>query len=532
VSNREFYSDKLQVFPSPRAAGPDEGLEFVHLPETVYGRGESSTNPDEARHVAAAILEHVRAHPDLTIGAVAFSQRQQESILRRLERLRLEHPELIAFDAMHAYEPLFVKNLENVQGDERDVILISIGYGKDDRGLLSHSFGPVNIDGGERRLNVLISRARQRCVVFANFTADDIDLRRSGARGVQVLKTYIGYAQRGFFDDRGPGGGVPASPFEEAVRDALVREGYDVACQVGSAGYFIDLAIVDPEHPGRYVLGIECDGASYHSARSARDRDRLRQEVLESRGWRIHRIWSSDWFARPGKCLKATVDVIEEQLRAEGEAPNPISRPTDAPPVIERDELDASLADLSGDAKEFEPYADTPGLYIWRGKEFHNHSTKTIAEAALKVVTTEGPVHIEEITRALREAAGLKRSGSRVQDAVKRALTGLCRTKRIQRDGKFYDIPERELVPVRSRSALPSTRKRLEYVSDAELCQALVAVASGTFGVQPEELAWHTLRLMGFLRVTEDMKNRTLKVIDKLVESGVLRDDDGELIVP
>jgi hypothetical protein len=200
--------------------------------------------------------------------------------------------------------------------------------------------------------------------------------------------------------------------------------------------------------------------------------------------------------------------------------------------VIERDELDVSFVDPSGDVKEFEPYANTPGLHIWGGKEFHNHSTKTIADAALKVVTTEGPVHIEEITRALREAAGLKRSGSRVQDTVKRALSSLCRTKRIQRDGKFYDIPERELVSVRSRSALPNTRKKLEYVSDAELCQALSAVASGTLGVQPEELAWHTLRLMGFLRVTEDMKNRTLKVIDKLVESGVLRADNGELIVP
>jgi very-short-patch-repair endonuclease len=532
VSNREFYGDRLQVFPSPREAGPDEGLEFVFRPETVYGSGGSSTNPDEALLVAEAILEHARRHPDLTIGAVAFSQKQQESILRRLERLRLEHPELIAFDAMHEHEPLFVKNLENVQGDERDVILISIGYGKNEDGVLRHSFGPVNIDGGERRLNVLISRARQRCVVFANFTADDVDLRRSGARGVQVLKTYLGYAQRKFFDDRGPSGGVPANPFEEAVRDALVREGYDIACQVGSAGYFIDLAVVDPEHPGSYILGIECDGATYHSARSARDRDRLRQEVLESRGWRIHRIWSSDWFARPSKCLQETSEVIKQQLRGADSGPDPEPAAGGGSLNIDRDDSSAVSGDSAADVPEFEPYTETQGLVIPGGKEFHNHSKQTIAEAALQIIRTEGPVHVSEITRALREAAGLKRSGSRVYEAVGRTLSMMCRAEQIQRDGIFYDLPDREQVPVRSRSNLPNARKKLEYVSDAELRQALVTVVSGTFGVEPEQLAWHTLRRMGFHRVTDDMKTRTLKVIDSMMHSGVLKRENGELLVP
>lgn len=531
VSNREFYGDRLQVFPSPREAGPEEGLEFVYRPNTVYGSGESSTNPDEAACVAEAILEHVRRHPELTVGAVAFSQKQQESILRRLERLRLKHAELIEFDAMHEHEPLFVKNLENVQGDERDVILISIGYGKNSDGILQHRFGPVNIDGGERRLNVLISRARQRCVVFANFTADDVDLRRSGARGVQVLKTYLGYAQKKFFDDRGPGGGEPDNPFEEAIRDALVREGYDVNCQVGSAGYFIDLAVVDPEHPGSYVLGIECDGATYHSARSARDRDRLRQEVLESRGWRIHRIWSSDWFSRPGKCLREAVAVIEEQLREGGSGGTSSVSERDKSHGIRRDGTTSILTEPTDDLPEFNPYTETQGIFFWGSTVFHENTTQRLAEEALKVVTTEGPVHVDEITRALREAAGLKRSGSRVQDAVRRGLNALVRAKLVEQDGAFYDLPDHDTVGVRSRSAFPNARKKLEYVSNKELAAAILIIASVSFGAEEEELAWHALRRMGFHRVSEDMKKRVRKLIENLVQGGLLKRENGALVL-
>ena len=213
-------------------------------------------------------------------------------------------PSTEAFFADHPEEPFFVKNLESVQGDERDVILISVGYGKIDGGHMSMNFGPLNQDGGERRLNVLITRARRRLEVHANFVAGDLDLSRTGARGVEALKTFLKYAETGVLDVPRATGQEADSPFEEAVAETLRARDHDIHHQVGSAGFFIDLAVVDPRQPGRYLLGIECDGASYHSARSARDRDRLRQQVLEGLGWTIHRIWSTDWFKYPRRELE------------------------------------------------------------------------------------------------------------------------------------------------------------------------------------------------------------------------------------
>ncbi len=314
VSNREFYDDRLVVFPSPGDGDGSGrfGLSLRHLPDTAYGRGGSRSNAAEARAVAEAVAEHARTSPDLSLGVAAFSQAQQDAIQTQLERMRPEHPELRLLETRHPQEPFFVKNLENVQGDERDVIFISVGYGRDADGYLSHSFGPLNLDGGERRLNVLISRAKHRCVVFCNFVHHDLDLQRSQSRGVRTLKTFLKYAETRELDTPRPVGGDPESPFEEAVLAALLARGHRVDCQVGSAGFRLDFAIADPDRPGRYLLGIECDGAKYHSARSARDRDRLREQVLRARGWRLHRIWGPTWFRDPEGCL----DRIDEAVQS------------------------------------------------------------------------------------------------------------------------------------------------------------------------------------------------------------------------
>ena len=278
VSNHEFYDDRLVVFPSPDAGRLDAGLVFRHDPEAHYER--RGVNTAEAKTLARAVMEHARAAPALTLGVAAFSNAQARRIEDEVDILRRRDPSCEEFFAGHPEEPFFVKNLENVQGDERDVILISIGYGKIDGSYLPMNFGPLNRDGGERRLNVLITRARRRCAVYCNFQGADLDLRRSRARGVEALKTFLEYAEKGIIDIPRATGREADSPFEEAVAARLRKLDLDVDHQVGSAGFFIDLAVRDPLRPGRYVLGIECDGAAYHSARSARDRDRLPQQVL------------------------------------------------------------------------------------------------------------------------------------------------------------------------------------------------------------------------------------------------------------
>ena len=314
LSNREFYENNLVVFPSPDAGRDSLGLRFHYLPESVYDRGRSRVNRIEARAVANAVMQHAREHPDLTLGVAAFSSSQAQAILDELELRRKGDPSYEAFFKDHPEEPFFVKNLENVQGDERDVIFISVGYGKDETGRAYQNFGPINNAGGERRLNVIITRAKMRCHVFTNLRSQDIALQQATPVGVRALRAFLAYAETNILgsDVVVESGRDYDSPFQRSVASALRDRGYDVSEEISSGGYFVDLAIRDPNSPGRYILGIECDGAMYHSARSARDRDRLRESVLEGLGWKLHRIWSTDWFRRPQMELEQAIKAIED----------------------------------------------------------------------------------------------------------------------------------------------------------------------------------------------------------------------------
>ena len=296
LSNQEFYDNKLYVFPSAIKEAEHLGLQFRHLPTAIYDRGKSATNRDEAKAVVQAVCKHCKEYPDKSLGVGTFSTKQQQAIQDEIETQRTSHPEMAEFVDRNGRDNFFVKNLETIQGDERDVIFISVGYGKDRNGKLHHNFGPLNGEGGYRRLNVLITRARERCVVFSNFTADNLQVSSNTPRGVRSLKKFLNYAEKRDLDIPIPTGGDTDSPFEDAVYELLCSHGYEVSKQVGCAGYRIDLAVHDPKSPGRYLIGIECDGAQYHSSPGARDRDRLRQQILEKKGWKIHRVWSTEWY--------------------------------------------------------------------------------------------------------------------------------------------------------------------------------------------------------------------------------------------
>lgn len=267
VSNHEIYGDNLYVVPSPTTISAEQGLRFRLVREGVFDRGGSATNRPEARAIAQAVVEHAQRYPQQSLGVGTFSVAQRDAVRDELELLLRTEKGLEAFFASGRPEPYFVKNLENIQGDERDVIFISIGYAKDASGFMAMNFGPLSSEGGERRLNVLISRTRVRCEVFSSITAGDIDLQRATSRGAAALKTFLRYAETGVLDTQTPTGEGFDSEFEAEVARALESFGYEVHCQIGTAGFRIDLAVVDQDCPGRYLLGIECDGATYHSSR-------------------------------------------------------------------------------------------------------------------------------------------------------------------------------------------------------------------------------------------------------------------------
>ena len=313
-SNRQYYDNRLITFPSPNTL--DDSVKFVWV-DGIYDAGKSRTNQKEAEAVVAAIVEHYVSGKGatLSIGVITFNVAQRDLIENLLDAARVAEPKLDVAIAESTVEPYFVKNLENVQGDERDIILFSITFGKDIGGKLSMNFGPMNKDGGWRRLNVAASRARHEVRLFSSLRPEHIDLNRTKAQGVKDLKAYLDFALNGvrsLATQATPTGREPDSPFEAAVIQALRQHGWEVHPQVGVSGYRIDIGVVNPHEKGRYLLGVECDGATYHSASTARDRDRLRQKVLEDLGWNMHRIWSTDWWINPEIPMKKLLERLSQ----------------------------------------------------------------------------------------------------------------------------------------------------------------------------------------------------------------------------
>ncbi|WP_045687028.1 DUF3320 domain-containing protein [Hymenobacter sp. AT01-02] len=528
ASNHLFYDNKLVIFPSP---GSQEqlGLVYHHLSAAYYERGTTRTNPLEAQAVAEAVLQHARTTPHSTLGVVAFSMAQRQAIQDALEKLRRQHPETEEFFRRHPYEPFFVKNLENVQGDERDVIFISVGYGRTQEGSLAMSFGPLNGEGGERRLNVLITRAKQRCEVFTNLTADDLDLSRTSAKGVAALKFFLGFAQHGRLNLHEEAGPATDSPFEAAVYRALTARGYHVHSRVGSQGFYLDLAIVDPDQPERYVLGIECDGTMYHRARSARDRDRLRQQVLEAMGWRLHRIWSTGWLRDPQREMDRVVQAIDQARRHATQATS--AEREEAPPAVMPNGIAREAAPITPAAlTESYHVAQLPAAVGHR--ELHQHSLGQLANWLSSVVRIESPIHIEEATRRLANASGASQVGARIRKAVRDAALLAQNLRHLRRQGDFLWENTMRRPPLRSRTGLPTISRKLAFVAPEELTLALRTVVAHSFALPTDAALLAAVRLLGFNRLSEEMRQQLEPVLRELLAAGKVEEAHGVLRLP
>ncbi|MBF0526153.1 MAG: DUF4011 domain-containing protein [Deltaproteobacteria bacterium] len=322
-SNHTFYSDRpLYVFPSPCNSNRGYGVKFNYIQGAKYHQG---TNLVEAQAVVKAVEHHAKHFSNVSLGVATFNLKQAEIILDLLESKQKENPLLEKWirESTEKVEPFFVKNLESVQGDERDVIFISVTYGPDQAtGKVFQRVGPINTANGWRRLNVIFTRAKQRVELFSSIRSSDVLLPQTASRGVTALKAYLEFAETGFLPDYGitTPGAEPQSPFEVSVIEILKQYGYQTSPQVGVAGFAIDIGVHHPDCENDFVLGIECDGATYHSAKSVRDRDRLRQEILEKKGWKIHRIWSVDWFKNRDNEINRLLTVVQKAIK--GYAPS------------------------------------------------------------------------------------------------------------------------------------------------------------------------------------------------------------------
>lgn len=527
VSNHEFYDNRLYVYPSPMHDSENLGLKFVHLPETVYDRGKTSTNLGEARAVAKSVLNHYRRFPSKSIGVGTFNTKQQQAIREQIDLLLRQNPEMEKYFTNEKGENFFVKNIETIQGDERDIILISIGFGFDSNHKLSRSFGALNQDGGERRLNVLISRAREKCIVFSNFTAKDLSIDGSASVGLKALKTFLEYAEtKNLISISGPSEDSD-SPFEDSVYEFLRDIGYEVHKQVGCAGYRIDLAIVDQRNRGCYLIGIECDGAQYHSSPVARDRDRLRQQRLEELGWKIYRIWSTDWYRHPIESGKKLLEAIENtKLNKIAEEISPKSNSEICEDDFEDDEkMDVTnrftpqtetLEKLQNEIQEYKicSLSDIPT------KDFSELSGFQLEQIVIKIVNFEGPVHSDELIQRIKMQFGIARAGNIIKGTILSAIKSAEQSKKILVRGDFL-WPDSEPENI-LRKRCGNTSVKIEWICDEEIIQAVFSVLNNQYSTAQEGLIVQTARVLGIKVVRKNAKDKINDIIESLVQDNCL----------
>lgn len=310
-SNQQFYENELILFPS---SNTNQRSVYSHYIEEGRYRTNHRTNPIEAVSIAKAVIDFILKNQNLSLGIITFNGPQRDLIQAEIERLIQGNPVLTQYQLTwdNKDEPLIIKNLETIQGDERDVIFISTLYGPDEHNCIHQRFGPINNESGWRRLNVLFTRARKRIELFTSMRPSDIKVNDHTKRGVKALRDYLDYATSLELPSYKLSGRPPDSDFEISVAAVLKNAGYEVEAQVGVAGFYIDIGVLDPKNPRKFLVGIECDGKTYHSLRSARDRDRLREEILKRHGWELIRIWSTDWFNNPRKEIQKLLAKLTE----------------------------------------------------------------------------------------------------------------------------------------------------------------------------------------------------------------------------
>jgi hypothetical protein len=530
-SNQSFYDNALVTFPSARAEHPELGVAFRHVPDGVYDRGGRRDNAREAEVVADLVFAHFRDRPGKTLGVIAFSQAQMNAIEDEIDRRLEEHPELEHHFGEDRLAGFFVKNLETVQGDERDVIVLSVGYGPDAAGHLTMNFGPLNREGGQRRLNVAVTRAREHLVVVSSLRAEDIDLNAARSQGAQQLRRYLAYAERGLGaleTSQQQGKGEPESPLEADVLGEVRRLGFDAVPQVGCSGFRMDLGVRDPHTPGRFLLGIEGDGAAYHAGGTARDRDRLRQEVLEGLGWRLHRVWSPAWAFRRFEEVERLRQALEEaqknQAPVRAEAPAaPPDLPTRRVEIEENDGPVSLVGAVPYRVAELRVGADFARL------EMHaDRARKELARLLHQLVNAEGPIHLDAAVRRLRQAWGLERTGERIRQAVEDAVAEGEKKDRLRRQGDFLWPAGEAAVKVRVPAAGESESQRdLEQIAPEELQEAMRLLVQQGGGLGEDTLLTQTARVFGFRNVGDNMRELLRGCLRALQEQGVCATNAG-----
>jgi hypothetical protein len=530
-SNHYFYDGTLITFPSAIARHEALGVKRVYVSDGVYDRGGRRNNLREAEAVADVVFEHFERYPKTTLGVVTFSIAQMDAVEEAIENRRKQLPEFEHFFKEDRLEGFFVKNLENVQGDERDVIILCLGYGYDSQGKMTMNFGPVNRAGGERRLNVAVTRARERTILVTSIRSSDIDLESAKSEGTIRLHDYLEYAEKGpetlKSADVEPAGFE--FPLEEDVAMVLQRLGYAVIPHVGCSSCPIDMGVVDPNDSGNYLLGIEFDGVTYQQSSSARDRDRLREQVLKQLGWRVHRVWSPAWVARRDSEIRRLSHALEQAHRYQLEKVVPSTAVDSAEDDGDlSQEVDVQRVQFAGVEKIGVPYQvhalkaefnSAVGVPSSQRGEFDFQGNRQLQSRLLEeLVQNEGPIHFDYAVKRLASAWRIKRKSRKIVHAVREALNLLLVNQKVLMKGSFLWPPRLKEAQARMPvTGVPESKRRPEHIPPEEIENAMITIAQYALSISAESLIAETTKVFGFSRAGEKSRKRFSDIYKRLL---------------
>ncbi len=532
-SNREIYKNSLITFPNSITKVPDMGVEYIYVEDGYYEGGGKNCNIRETQKCVMLVLDHIQRHPDRSLGIIAFSEKQQTAIENAIIDFRERNPKYEWFFDESKDEPFFVKNLENVQGDERDTVIFSICYAKDRSGKMYMRFGPLGHVGGERRLNVAITRAKCNVKLVGSILPSDIDLSRTNSEGVRMLRSYIEFAQQGTnalkpieSDDAFE----LKDDFCKVIVDFLRKHGYLVETEIGCSDYKIDIAVVNPDVEGEYIAGIECDGLSYVQAKTARDRDHLRRTILQNMGWNLYRVWSTEWVRNPGAEGEALLSFLRSVVGKDGKVRHAMKNSNDGSENVAIDQIASETAKVVQKQPATNPYGFSyyKEAKWWDAPHSHSDDNLTrISENVKYIVSVEQPMHMELLYKRMGPSFTTGKATESVRSTIDEAISKKLKGKVMIDSDNFIRLLPKAPVVVRIPEKYDTPRP-MEYIHTEEVANAMIRIIERSFGIATEDLSTECARAFGFERKGPKIKQKTDAAIDYLVKTGKVRVIDGK----
>lgn len=532
-SNVNYYESKLLTFPS--FDDLNQKVKYHNI-SGYYDKGKSRTNKFEAEAIVEYIINYYKNEEKRkkSLGIITFSQTQQSLIEEKLNNAFMIDSQLEEF-ALHGDEPLFIKNLENVQGDERDIVLFSIGYGPDEFGKVSMNFGPLNRNGGWRRLNVAVTRARYEMHVFATLKADQIDLTRTSAEGVAGLKSFLQFAEKGHLSlsYQDVQGDINLHTLSETICEKLNRHGLNVKSNIGTSDFKIDIGVIHPENPDVYILGILLDGNYYYKAKTSNDRELVLPSVLQALGWNIYRIWTIDWLENSSNIIDDIIKLVEN-LQKNWDKRNEHTQELSTPNVSNVLPVKTSLENYQSKMiitkkKEYTNSNISPELYANSTTIYDFLNREKIKQQVQKIVFTEEPISKNLLYKRILHAWNVSRAGSKLDSYLDEIIKEVNLSK-ILHYQPFYWIngSNKQIDFYRSNDV---EKRNIEDIAPEELTVAITEAVEQNLSIEQEELLRYIAKIFGFSKVGRQIDEVLNYCVDISVKTGKIKREGSRLKV-